>query len=490
MSRACPRLLIVEDDFEYRQALEQALMREFSVSGVSDVEEAHRSLDSSLDLVLLDVRLTNEEGEGREGLRLLEAIRQILPQIPVVMMTAYGDIDLAVEAMKLGATDFVQKARVDIREFRKVLRNALERSRLARRVAELEEEIQRLEPWELVGDHPSIHEIRKLVGMVALDGYSTVLIRGETGTGKELVARAVHMRGWRKEAPFVSVALPALAPTLVERELFGHVRGAFTDARESRPGYIEKAAGGVLFLDEIGELTGEIQPKLLRFLDNRTYAAVGSTKENEIDIQVVCATNRNLEEALKAGAFREDLYYRLRTVEITLPALRQRPEDIPLLVDHFLFQFRLQGRTRLAGITRAALTRLAGYSFPGNVRELRSVIERAMMLANVNDHALIDVDDLPLEVQNPKQGKLTGPGPSVGEGIDLDAELARVELAYMEKSLELTEGRKTEAWRLLGLNDRFSLLRRVKRIREQYPQLLEQFPLVRSRYAEHSERSS
>jgi DNA-binding NtrC family response regulator len=484
MAHKLPRLLIVEDDPDYLHALEQALAQEFSISSASCLEEAHRQLRANLDLVLLDVRLTEEEQGGREGLVLLEAIQQILPQVPVVMMTAYGDIDLAVEAMKLGATDFVQKARIDIREFRKVLRNALERSRLARRVAELEEEMQRLEPWEMVGDHPRIQEVRKLVEMVANDGYSTVLIRGETGTGKELVARAVHTRGWRKEAPFVSVALPALAPSLVERELFGHVRGAFTDARESRPGYIEKAAGGVLFLDEIGELTTEIQPKLLRFLDSRAYAPLGSTVENKVDIQVVCATNRNLEEAIKVGVFREDLYYRLRTVEITLPPLRERVEDIPLLVDHFLFQFRRQGRTHLAGITRAALSSLARYSFPGNVRELRSVVERAMMLANVNDHALIDVEDLPLEVQSPKQFAVSGAAPVIGEGVNLDAELARVELGYMEKSLELTEGRKTEAWRLLGLNDRFALLRRVKRIREQYPQLLEQFPLVRDRYAE------
>ena len=237
-------------------------------------------------------------------------------------------------------------------------------------------------------------------------------------------------------------------------------------------------------------MTAEIQPKLLRFLDSRVYAPLGSTAENKVDIQVVCATNRNLEEAIKAGVFREDLYYRLRTVEITLPPLRERVEDIPLLVDHFLFQFRRQGRTRLAGIAQAALSRLARYSFPGNVRELRSVVERAMMLANVNDHALIDIEDLPLEVQSPKQVAVSGAAPVIGEGIDLDAELARVELGYMEKSLEVTEGRKTEAWRLLGLNDRFALLRRVKRIREQYPHILEQFPLVRSRYAEQPERSS
>lgn len=485
MSR-CPRILVVEDDPEYLQALEQALSREFAICSAMNLEEAHRHLKSDLDLVLLDVRLSEEQERkgGREGLVFLEAIRQVLPQIPVVMMTAYGDIDLAVEAMRLGASDFIQKARLDIREFRKVLHNALERTHLARRVAELEEEIQRLEPWELVGDHPSVQEVRKLIDMVADDGYTTVLIRGETGTGKELVARAVHSRGWRKDAPFVSLALPSLAPSLVERELFGHVRGAFTDAREARAGYIAKAAGGVLFLDEIGELTYDLQPKLLRFLDTRVYSPVGSTTENRIDIQLVCATNRNLEEAIQVGSFRQDLYYRLRTLEIILPPLRERVEDIPLLADHFLFQFRRQGRTRLAGITQAALHQLSRYAFPGNIRELKSIIERAMMLANIHDHALIDSEDLPLEVRQPRPQVAAGSAISTNGSIDLDTELARVELSYMERALELTEGRKTEAWRLLGLNDRFALLRRVKRIREQYPILVESFPLVRSRYAE------
>jgi DNA-binding NtrC family response regulator len=475
---AHPALLIVDDDPEYLKALRLTLGEDYEVSCAQTLDEAHERLTPAIDVVLVDVRLTSN-GDGRDGLRLLDAIRQVRP-IAVVVMTGYGDIDVAVDAMKRGATDFVQKARLDARELKNVLRRALETSRLARRVAQLEEDIHRLEPWELVGDHPRIHEVRRLVEMVAADGYSTVLIRGETGSGKELVARAVHQRGWRKGDPFVAVALPALTTSLIDRELFGNVRGAFTDAREARPGFIQKAAGGVLFLDEIGDLSAEVQPKLLRFLDTRTYTPVGSTNENRVDLQVVCATNRPLESAVREGSFREDLYYRLRTVEIVLPALRERAQDIPLIVDHFLFQFRRQARTKVAGVTQNALAVLARYPFPGNVRELSSIVERAMMMASRNDHTMIDVDDLPVELSIAATRGSNGDGQS----IDLDAELARMELTLMERALYAAEGRKSEAWRMLGLNDRFALLRRVKRIREHYPSLIEVFPLLRSRYGE------
>jgi DNA-binding NtrC family response regulator len=487
MSKARPLLLIVDDDPEYLEALKLALGNDFTICTAESLEAAHHRFSASIEIVLLDVRLTNDDG-GREGLRLLEAIHE-LRHVPVVMMTAFADIDVAVEAMKAGATDFVQKSRLQVDEIKRILLNALEKSHLARRVEELEEEIHRLEPWELVGDHRSIQELRQVIEMVATDGYSSVLIRGETGTGKELVARAVHSRGWRKSGPFVAVGLPALSPTLVERELFGNVRGAFTDAREARPGYIQKAAGGVLFLDEIGDLNTDLQPKLLRFLDTRSFTAVGAVTEKSIDAQVVCATNRNLEAAVSAGTFRNDLYYRMRTVEIVIAPLRERLRDIPLLVDHFLFQFRRQGRTHLAGITMAALDCLSTYSFPGNVRELKSIIERAMMITGLHQHAMIDVDDLPKEVAT-FLGTSTPEPVVVDRGIDIDRELARTELGLMEQALRFTEGRKTDAWRLLGLNDRFALLRRVKRIREAYPELMQAFPAIRSSYGpESNERS-
>ncbi len=485
MSNTNDAILIVDDDAAYRQALTEALEREFAVVAASSADEAQEKITKALAAVLLDVRLKDESTANRDGLVLLETIKQVQPDLPVVMMTNYGDIDIAVEAMRLGAADFIQKARLDVREFRKVLRNAIEHSKLRRRLAGLEEDLRRLEPWELVGDDPKIQELRRLVDIVAEDGVSTVLVRGETGTGKELVARAVHSRGRRSTAPFVAVSLPALSRELIESELFGHSRGAFTDAKATRVGYFEKAQGGVLFLDEIGELPPELQAKLLRFLETRTFARIGSTQEIAVDIQVVAATNRDLDHAIKLGQFREDLYFRLKAMDLRVPPLRERPDDIPLLSDHFLFTFGQAGRTKLAGISPAALELLGKYSFPGNVRELRAVIERAMMLGNNNGHTLIEPSDLPLEVQQVAQPTTQNVSVPITEsGINLDAELARLELAYIQDALQLTEGRKTEAWRVLGLNDRFALRRRVRRIGEAYPHLINSFSLVQRLYYE------
>lgn len=479
-------VLIVDDDVDYLGLLRQALTRDFEVVTAQNADEASRRLNFSVDAILLDLRLQGGGEDDRAGIRLLDAIREIRP-IPVIIMTAYGDIDVAVESMKLGAADFIQKTRVNLDDLRKILKHVIERSRAERRAAELEKEVQRLEPWDLIGGNSKLEALRRVIDTVADDGHTTVLVRGETGTGKELVARAIHTRGARQTGPFVAVALPALPPTLIERELFGHVRGAFTDAREGRQGYIQKAAGGVLFLDEIGDLGRELQPKLLRFLDSRAFAPVGSTAEVPVDVQVVCATNRNLEEAVRAGEFREDLYYRLRTMEIVLPPLRERLDDVPALADHFLFLLRRQGRTRAAGMTSAALDRLCRYSFPGNVRELRSLVERAVMMAAVHSHAMIDIEDLPAE--------MTAATPLVraprdGEQINLDAELARAELAFIERALQITEGRKSEAWKLLGLNDRFALLRRVKRIRDDHPTLINDYPILKTRYVDTTERTA
>lgn len=478
-------VLIVDDDADYLGLLRQALSRDFEIVTAQSADEASRRLNFAVDAMLLDLRLDGGGEDDRAAIRLLDAVREIRP-IPVIIMTAYGDIDAAVESMKLGAADFIQKSRVNLEDLRKILKHVIERSRAERRAAELEQEVQRLAPWDLIGGNSRLEALRRVIDTVADDGHATVLVRGETGTGKELVARAIHSRGVRKSAPFMAVALPALPPTLIERELFGHVRGAFTDAREARAGYIQKASGGVLFLDEIGDLGRDLQPKLLRFLDSRAFAPIGSTVEVPVDVQVVCATNRNLEEAVRDGDFREDLYYRLRTIEIVLPPLRERLEDVPLLADHFLFLLRRQGRTRAAGITSAALDRLCRYRFPGNVRELSGIVERAVMMAAVHSHAMIDIDDLPVEVTSAAPLVRT---PAEGEQINLDAELARAELAFIERALQITEGRKSEAWKVLGLNDRFALLRRVNRIKDHHPTLINDYPILKTCYVESAERT-
>lgn len=475
-------VLVVDDDPEYRVALKDALDPEFAVTLAASAEEAKKLLNRSLSVVLLDVRLKDESAANKDGLVLLEAIKQMQPNLPVVMMTNYADIDMAVEAWRLGAADFIQKARLDHREFRKVLKNAIEMSTLKHNFTSLKEDYQRFEPWEMVGDDPKIQSMRELIDRVAQDGYSTVLVRGETGTGKELVARAVHSRGWRSKGPFIP--LPSLSRDLIESQLFGHSRGAFTDAKETSIGCLENAHKGVLFLDEIGELPMDMQVKLLRFLETRTFARLGSTREITVDIQVVAATNRDLEQAVKEQQFREDLYFRLKSIVIRIPPLRERPDDIPLLCDHFLSLLRQQGRTKITGISPAAIELLKKYNFPGNVRELKSFIER-MMLGNSERQGLVEPWDLPLEVQQASVADTKSVRLPLGDGrIDLDAELARIELAYIQDALELTEGKKTEAWRMLGLNDRFALGRRVKRIGKAYPHLISSFSLVQKLYYE------
>lgn len=479
-------ILIVDDDLAYADAVRAVLDQDFEVVAASSFAEAKKRLSNGFAAVLLDIRLSKTDASNQDGLLLLKNLKQTQPDIPVVMMTSYGDDEVAIEAMKLGASDFVQKGEVNYRDLGLTVRNAVDRTRWKQRAEELDQYIRRMQGWDnLVGDHPSMHEVRKLVDIVAQDGFTNVLISGETGTGKELVARAIHSRGRRKDKPFISVPITNWPRELVDAELFGHKKGAFTGAGESRTGYLAEADGGVLFLDEIGELASEIQVKLLRFLENRRFTRLGSTEEIPIDVQVVCATHRNLEEQIRKGTFREDLYYRLKTVEIALPALRERTEDIPLLADHFLSELRRQRGARVVGIARPAVDRLMTYSYPGNVRELKNLVDRATLLATARGDSMLQPADFPLQEQRPvANGSAAVPPPiQFGEnGVDLDQELARVELVYVSEALRATEGKKTEAYRMLGLNDRFALRRRIKRIGEAYPRIIEDFPMVKKLY--------
>jgi DNA-binding NtrC family response regulator len=474
-----PRLLIVDDNKNYAESLRRALQKEFSVASAIDKEEAHRALHSGSDVILLDIRLNDMDETNREGLELLREFRTQCPDVPVVMMTAYGDVGLAVQAMKEGASDFLQKP-IDLAKLRATLSNALDRARLEERISSLQQDYARIEPGELVGQNPLVAEVRNLTQMVAQDGYVTVLIRGETGTGKELVARAIHRVGWRSKEPFVPMATASLSPSLIESELFGHEAGAFTGAKGRRIGFIEKAKRGVLFLDEIGDLPAEGQLKLLRFLEEKKFSRVGSSEEIEIDAQILAATNRNLEEAVGSGYIREDLYFRLKSVQIFLPPLRERRDDIPILADHFLRLFREQGRTRITEIKPEAAEALTQYRWPGNVRELKAALERAIIYANYNGHQWIQKGDLPLEIlsASDRDNHVAYRAHIAGNGIDLAKEMARLELSYIEEALHSTEERKTEAWRLLGLNDRFALRRRTKALLSKYPSIAQQFPTV------------
>ena len=481
--RQQPVLLIVDDDESLLSSLSRALSDDFDVLEASSPEAAAAGFRREPDLVLLDIRFERESDGDRVGIRLLEEFLAARAATPIVMMSAYGDVETAVECMRLGAADFVKKP-INITEIRQRLLGAVEHTKVLRRAAGLEERLQQIDPAELVGESPQMEEVKRLIGMVAEDGYATVLITGETGTGKELVAKAIHKVGWRSDEPFVPVAVSSFNPSLVESELFGHEPGAFTGAKERRIGFLEKAKGGVLFLDEVGDLPEPTQLKLLRFLEERTFARAGSSQELRLDVQVVAATNRNLEEAVAGGHIRKDFYYRLKSVQLNLPPLRERTADIPVLARHFLDVLRRQGRTRVDSIQIAAMEALARYDWPGNVRELRAAIERAVIYANQHGHGRIEKDDLPLDVLQPRvDGAILQTEPRItGQLVDLEEKLARVELGYIEAALRAADGRKAEAWKLLGLNDRFALRRRVKLLLDRHPELAAGFPTVRELY--------
>lgn len=444
--------------------------------------QALEHLSPPPDAILLDLRLIPDSDDTSVALSLLQELRERLPNSPVLVITAYGDIDQAVACMRLGAADFIEKGK-GLSELRARIEKALAQARMATRLRQLEEELAIVEPRQLIGESAALREVKEMIAAVARDSQVTVLITGETGTGKELVARAIHASGPRTQAPFVPVAIPTLPPTTVEAELFGYEPGAFTDAKRRHLGFIERARGGVLFLDEVGELPPETQVKLLRFLEERTISRLGGSEEIHVDVQVIAATNVNLGTAIRQGQFREDLYYRLKVCEIHLPPLRERREDIPLMVEHFLTTLRAKGHA-LTGLSAEAQAALERYDWPGNVRELRNVLEAAMLKASLRRHERIELEDLPLDVVTGASGRLEGQtkpaaltkssrGPRPLEEV-----LAEAELAEVERALSACGGKKSEAWRLLGLNDRFVLTRRVRRLLERFPQLAAHFEQV------------
>jgi DNA-binding NtrC family response regulator len=484
-------ILVVEDSRELLGSLEVGLSQDYQVRCARSLSQARARMSPPPDVALLDIVLDESAPDKRDGLVLLKELREQHPQVPVLIMTAYGDIDMAVECMKLGAADFIQKPIQDIAELKTRIARALEHSLLSRRVAQLEQDIKRLDPRELVGNSPKIQEIRRVIEAAGRDGNVTLFLRGETGTGKELVARAVWASGRRKHAPFVAVMVHALPPSMVEVELFGCEAGAYTDAQERRIGYLENAHGGVLFLDEIGDIDAGVQAKLLRFLEEREFQRLGSTTPIRVDLQIVAATNADLEQRTREGKFREDLYYRLKVHEVVLPPLRERSEDIPVIVDHFLKMFRAQGK-RVRGISRAALETLQQQAWPGNVRQLKNAVESAIFQAEIHGHERIEVNDLPAGIQAcPSHTDHTTQGDAVAPaGRDIEEILARTELSCVDRALQSSGGHKTEAARALGYRDRFALYRKVRRILEKYPELAGEFPRIKTAYAsEHSEKT-
>jgi DNA-binding NtrC family response regulator len=424
-----PRVLVVEDEAAIRLALTGLLTREGyevhqSASGADALERLH---GETFDLVLTDLAL----GAGPSGMDVLRASKQGAPETPVVMITAHGSEKIAVEAIKTGAEDYVPKP-FDNDEIRVVLRRALARTRLERENRELRERIDREWRFEnLIGSGAGMRRVFETIRKVA-ETDLTVLVRGESGTGKELVAQALHQRSPRRSRPFVAVNCAAISRELVESELFGHEKGAFTGADARRVGRFEAARGGTIFLDEIGDMPAATQAKVLRVLQERTFERVGGNQPVDVDVRVVAATHRDLEEEVRRGRFREDLYYRLKVVEVDLPALRERPEDVPALVEHFLAALATRLERKKSPITPAALARLTRHAWPGNGRELRNVVEQAAVLAS---GPAIDEEDLRLPATADLGEGFAAAGPPGSDGSFSDAKRNAVE--HFERSFLL-----------------------------------------------------
>jgi DNA-binding NtrC family response regulator len=371
--------------------------------------------------------------------------------VPVIMMTAHATVQLAVSALKLGARDFLEKP-FNLDKLEATLRASLELTRMRREVKALRQQF--IASGVIVGSSPAMNDVLRLVEKVAPADATTVLLEGETGTGKGVLARLIHQLSPRSKGPFVNVTCSSLAESLMESELFGHEKGAFTDARTMKRGLVELADGGTLFLDEIGELSLRVQSKLLQFLEDKTFRRVGGTRDLVVHTRIIAATNRNLEAEVAAGNFRSDLYYRLRVVPVRLPPLRERRSDIEPLAKHFVETFNKEFGKRVRGFDAEALALLTSYEWPGNVRELRNVLERAVLLTEGDT---LPLTSLPLEMRTPHQGGQLpiafGP-----EGIDLE----QLERTLLDEALRRAEGSRSGAGKLLGLS-RHQIRNRLKK---------------------------
>jgi len=437
------KVLVVDDD----GALRSALLATVSSMGHAVVEaqdgaSALRALDAEHpDVVILDLGLPDVS-----GLELLEEIRRSHPQCAVAMITSRGDVEDAVEAMKLGALDFLRKP-FETADIRLLVGRLSEKASLQRDVdVYVSRERQQYALANIIGVSDAMVAVRDLVSRIAHSDASTVLVEGESGTGKGLIAKVLHYASARQRRPFVEVSCAALVSTLVESELFGHERGAFTDAKQTKKGMLELADGGTVFLDEIGEMALESQSKLLTALEDRTFKRVGGIRDIRVNVRVVAATNRNLTQDVAGGRFRNDLFYRLTVLRLQLPPLRSRPEDVPPLCDHFVRYFNAEFRRKFEGVHPDAMQILMRYHWPGNVRELRNVIERAMLLEH---KAEITPEDLPVELtqaDNRELGGVTIDLPPDGASLEL------IERSLIDRALRLAKGNQSRAARLLGMS--------------------------------------
>ena len=431
-------VLLVDDEDLIRWSLRERLKKDgYEILEAETGSAALEQLRQGVDLVLLDYRLPDID-----GLSVLREVKRIDPDILVILLTSFVNVETAVEAMKLGAFHFANKP-FNLDEISALVGRALETTRLRREVRQLRANEAR--PYSLraiVGESDAMEDLRQMVAKVAASPASTVLLTGESGTGKDLVAKTIHYSSARANRPFMNITCSALPEQLLESELFGHERGAFTDARMQKRGLLESADGGTVFLDEIGEMAPGLQAKLLRVLEEKSFRRLGGASDIRVDVRLIAATNRNLEDEVAKHRFRADLFFRLNVLPIAMPALRTHADDIPLLVEYFIDSFNTEFRKRVLGATPAAYTVLQAYGWPGNVRELRNVIERAMLLS---DGERLDARDFsamakPVGADNDFELPATG--------VDLE----QIERTLLVQALRRCNGNQTRAGALLGLN--------------------------------------
>jgi DNA-binding NtrC family response regulator len=444
------RILLVDDDPAMTEALAQALPHKgYEATTRGSADEALQLLEGEdFDVVVTDLHM-----KGMNGLELCARVVANRPDIPVVVITAFGSLESAIEAIRAGAYDFVTKP-FETKTLTLALDRAVQHRTLRHEVRRLREQIDRARPVpDLIGDSAALRPVRDLIDRLG-DSDASVLVTGESGTGKEVVARALHNTGRRRTGAFIAVNCAALPEALLESELFGHTRGAFTDARTPRTGLFVQAHGGTLFLDEIGDMPASLQVKLLRALQERRIRPIGAESETPIDVRLVCATNRDLETAIEERRFREDLFFRINVVQVALPPLRVRGNDILLLTQTFLGRFAIQAQKSVQGISPAAAEKLMAYPWPGNVRELQNAVERAVALTRFEE---IAVDDLPDRIRNYQPSQLLVEGQDPSELVPLE----EVERRYVLRVLEALGGRRSDAAKVLGI-DRKTLYRKLE----------------------------
>jgi two-component system, NtrC family, response regulator HydG len=465
MSEPAPAtLLVADDDPAVRQSLERALTREgYAVVLAPDGQSALERLQSGgVDLILSDLKMP-----GLTGLELLREAKAVAPDVDVILLTAFGTVEEAVKAMKDGATDFLTKP-FQRAQLTKVVRQALERRDLIAQNRALQKRLDDLlRQGNMIGTSPAFRRLMTLVQQVA-DSSATVLIQGESGSGKELVARAIHDRSSRRNGPFIAVNCAALPETLLESELFGYEKGAFTGAATRKEGRFELADGGTLFLDEIADLSPVTQPKILRVLQEGEFERVGGTRTLRVDVRIVTATNQDLATLVRDKRFREDLFYRLNVITIQVPPLRDKREDVPVLAQHFLRVYAAKNNRQLDGFTDEALGCLEAYSWPGNVRELENVVERAVVLARGTRVEAVDLPDAVRErsvmLLRADPGAPAEGGGVVPEGvfqIRVGTPLAEVEQRLLEETLRMNHGNKTLTAKMLGIDPK-TVFRKLK----------------------------